>query len=140
MSYSCPVRPQRCELLSTQPRSLDAHSVLMRPRGEIDGLTAPLLKQVLDHQQGRHPRVALELVDIWYFGRCGLAVLERAQQRARGHRTEFRTIAPYGHMATRMAAFISTEVNIRLRDVNGGGGVAAWVERLPEPRSHPASQ
>jgi anti-anti-sigma factor len=116
---SRPVRSQRCELLSIQLRSVDAQSLLVRPHGEIDLLTAPLLEQVLDHQLGRHPRVVLDLVDVRYFGGCGLRVLERAQRRAQRQGAEFLTIAPAGHVAIRMAGFVGCGVRIRPRGAVG---------------------
>ena len=129
MSSRPPVS-HRCELLSIQLRSVDDQSAVVRPRGELDSLTSPLLAQVLDHQLGRHSRVVLDLAEVWRLSWCGLRVLHRARQHARRRGARFEVVAAHDHIAHQVCEFVDSEVpNGADAPVGGRPG-----PRLPEPR------
>ncbi|MFB9383922.1 STAS domain-containing protein [Pseudonocardia petroleophila] len=63
-------------------------AVVVHVVGEVDTLTAPLLRAQLDEQIAAVPLLVLDLTDVTFLGSAGLAVLVAAKDDAdrRGHR------------------------------------------------------
>jgi anti-sigma B factor antagonist len=68
--------------------------------GEIDTLTAPVLRSRLDEQLAETPLLVLDLSDVTFLGSAGLAVLVAAKDQAARLRHSFR-IVPGSRIVTR---------------------------------------
>ena len=73
---------------------------VMHVVGEIDTLTAPLLRTKLDAQLAEAPLLVLDLSDVTFLGSAGLAVLVAAKDVAELHRHRFRLV-PGSRIVTR---------------------------------------
>ena len=60
--------------------------------GEIDTLTAPLLRAQLDTQVSRTPLLVLDLTDVSFLGSAGLAVLVAAKDDAESREHRLRIV------------------------------------------------
>lgn len=73
---------------------------VMHVVGEIDTLTAPILRSRLDEQIAELPLLVLELSDVTFLGSAGLAVLVAAKDDAERLQHRFR-IVPGSRIVTR---------------------------------------
>lgn len=77
-----------CEVIRFDVVGHGSDATVVHVVGEIDTLTAPLLRSQLDEQIAIVPLLVLELSDVTFLGSAGLAVLVAAKDDAdrRGHR------------------------------------------------------
>lgn len=73
---------------------------VMHVVGEIDTLTAPILRSRLDEQLETVPLLVLDLTDVTFLGSAGLAVLVAAKDLAERHQHTFRLV-PGSRIVTR---------------------------------------
>jgi anti-sigma B factor antagonist len=73
---------------------------VMHVVGEIDTLTAPILRSRLDEQLAQTPLLVLDLSDVTFLGSAGLAVLVAAKDEADRHRHLLRVV-PGSRIVTR---------------------------------------
>lgn len=72
----------------------DPTTVVLRPAGEIDALTAPRFERWLAENLVYHARVVLDLARLPLGSRDGLDILERTEQRAARQHVELLVLAP----------------------------------------------
>jgi anti-anti-sigma regulatory factor len=72
----------------------DPTTVVLRPVGEIDALTAPRFERWLAENLVFHARVVLDLARLPLGSREGLDILERAELRAARQHVELVVLAP----------------------------------------------
>lgn len=77
-----------CEVIRFDVVGHGSGATVVHVVGEIDTLTAPLLRSQLDEQIAIVPLLVLDLSDVTFLGSAGLAVLVAAKDDAdrRGHR------------------------------------------------------
>jgi anti-sigma B factor antagonist len=81
------------DLIGVAVESVAAGVTLVRVRGEVDLLTAPLLRAELDHQVDLMPSVLIiDLTRVTFFGASGVEVLIEVCQRARRTETLLRLV------------------------------------------------
>ena len=85
----------RFDVVSHGPDARVVHVV-----GEIDTLTAPVLRTRLDEQVAAVPLLVLDLTDVTFLGSAGLAVLVAAKDEADRRRHTLR-IVPGSRIVTR---------------------------------------
>jgi anti-sigma B factor antagonist len=73
---------------------------VMHVVGEIDTLTAPILRSRLDEHLPETPLLVLDLTDVTFLGSAGLAVLVAAKDQADGFNHRFRVV-PGSRIVTR---------------------------------------
>ena len=82
------------DLIGVAVGRVAAGVTLVRVRGEVDLLTAPLLRAELDHQVDLMPSVLIiDLTRVVFFGASGVEVLIEVCQRARRTETLLRLVA-----------------------------------------------
>jgi anti-anti-sigma factor len=82
------------DLIGVAVERVAAGVTLVRVRGEVDLLTAPLLRAELDHQVDLMPSVLIiDLTRVVFFGASGVEVLIEVCQRARRTETLLRLVA-----------------------------------------------
>ncbi len=65
---------------------------VMHVVGEIDTLTAPILRSRLDEQLAEVPLLVLDMSEVTFLGSAGLAVLVAANDEAERHQHRFRLV------------------------------------------------
>ncbi len=81
------------DLIGVAVERVAAGVTLVRVRGEVDLLTAPLLRAELDHQVDLMPSVLIiDLTRVVFFGASGVEVLIEVRQRARRTETLLRLV------------------------------------------------
>ncbi len=82
------------DLLSLSTSTGEDGSVTVTATGEVDALTAPTFRVVLDSQlQRRPPELVIDLSGIRFLGSAGLTVLVEAHQEANDRGVALRLIA-----------------------------------------------
>jgi anti-sigma B factor antagonist len=76
------------------------HARVMHVVGEIDTLTAPVLRGRLDEQLAEIPLLVLDLSDVTFLGSAGLAVLVAAKDEAERRQCRLRLV-PGSRIVTR---------------------------------------
>lgn len=66
--------------LTVSVKAWDTHAVV-RPEGELDLSTTPILQQAICDAAGRSRRIRLDLSDLTFTDAAGLTVLVRAKQK-----------------------------------------------------------
>jgi len=98
--------------------------VVLCVRGEVDTATAPQMGQAIDAQLARRRRIVLNLSEVEFMDLHGLAVLMRANRRARIDEGSFALERP-AHCVIRLLELVRLDGEIRILPDGGGPPDAA---------------